>query len=117
MSTAQRMTEEPEGLALAVDRAGWTVLAPDEELAIDATEWRQALVLVQRGIAKVTCSAGQSALFGAGSVLCLDGPAMRSIAAAGESGVVLMTLRRCADSAPENGEPAPTRLRPRGRPG
>lgn len=88
------MSAEPEGLALRVDHASWVVIAPHESLAVDPVEWRATLVLVQSGTARVTCHAGRSALFGSGSVLCLDGPAMRSIAAEGEVGVVLMTVRR-----------------------
>ena len=79
------------------------VLGPDvgclrfsagESRTINADEWREALVLVQEGTLEVRCSAGETARFATGSVLCLDRVPAGSVSAGADGAVVLVKHRR-----------------------
>lgn len=86
-----------DGLALALGHDTTCLrLAPHEALAADACVWRDSLVLIQEGVLDARCRSGESAAFGAGSVLCFDGLPPGSMSAGADGAVLLIKHRRTA---------------------
>jgi hypothetical protein len=54
-------------------------LAPGGERPFDADEWRDALVLVERGAVELASASGASWRFAAGEMLWLDGLWLRAL--------------------------------------
>lgn len=86
-----------DGLAFALGHdVGCLRFSAAESRSIDADEWRDALVLLQEGTLEVRCSAGETARFVPGSVLCLDRVPGGSVSAGADGAVVLVKRRRTA---------------------
>jgi len=49
-------------------------LASDEELVVDASAWRDAIVFLESGEVELECCAGECRRFATGAVLCLRPP-------------------------------------------
>ena len=58
------------------------------------SEWRDALVVVTRGEVELEEIGGGSCRFGRGSVLCLDGLALRALRSRGSEPAVLIAVSR-----------------------
>jgi quercetin dioxygenase-like cupin family protein len=69
-------------------------LAPGRELAFDEAEWRDALVVVERGEIELECPDGSRERFGRGDVLCLVGVALRALRNPGGEAVLLVAVSR-----------------------
>lgn len=86
-----------DGLAFVLDGdVSCLRFSPAESRMIAADEWRDALVLVQDGTLEVRCSAGETAHFATGSVLCLDRVPGGSVTAGAEGAVVVVKHRGVA---------------------
>jgi hypothetical protein len=79
----------PPGLELRV-----VALAPGHRLAYDGAEWRDAVVVVERGEIELECLGGSRRRFGHGDVLCLDGLPLRALHNRGREPVVLAAVSR-----------------------
>lgn len=99
------MNEPEEGIAFALctDVAS-AVLGPFEQLTTVPDRWRDSLLLVQHGELRLTCTSGQSGVFGRGSLLCLDGLTLDSISAEAD-GAVVLARRRPREVNCERSEP------------
>ena len=83
-----------------------TAVAPAQTLAYRASDWRDALVIVEDGAIELEWLDGTRRRFGCGAVLWLDGLPLRTLANPGlESAVLLAVSRR---------RPSPATTRPRG---
>jgi hypothetical protein len=72
-----------------------TAVAPGHTLAYRASDWRDALVIVEEGAIDVEWLDGTRRRFGCGAVLWLDGLPLRALANPGlESAVLLAVSRR-----------------------
>jgi hypothetical protein len=60
----------------------------------NASEWRDALVVVTRGEVELEEVGGGCCRFGRGSVLCLDGLALRALRSRGSEPAVLIAVSR-----------------------
>ena len=58
------------------------------------SEWRDALVVVSRGEIELEVAGGKSCRFGRGSVLCLEGLALRALRSRGSEPAVLIAVSR-----------------------
>ncbi len=70
------------------------VLAPGRSRPFDSAEWCDALVVVEHGRLHLECHDGGLRSFGAGSVVTLDGLALRSLHNRGHEPTVLVAVRR-----------------------
>lgn len=76
------------------------VLAPGQSRPSGDAEWRDALVVVERGDVELECAAGGRRRFSGGAVLWLDGIDLRVLHNVGDEPVVLLTVsRRRAEEA------------------
>jgi hypothetical protein len=64
------------GPAFAVRRIA---VAPGAERAYDAAEWRDALVVVERGAVELECRSGARRTFVSGDILCLSRLPLRAL--------------------------------------
>jgi hypothetical protein len=64
--------------------------------AYDARDWRDAIVMVERGEIEVVGRAGGRARFGPGSVVALDDLPLRALRTVGRDAAVLVAVRRSA---------------------
>ena len=88
------MNNAEEGIAFALGAdAASAVLRPFERLTTIPDRWRDSLLLVQHGELRLTCTSGQSGVFGRGSLLCLDGLTLDSISAEADGAIVLARRR------------------------
>jgi hypothetical protein len=69
-------------------------LAPDEELPIDAGEWRDAIVFLETGEVEVECAARRCRRFAAGAVLCFPRPVRAVRNSGGEPARLIAISRR-----------------------
>jgi quercetin dioxygenase-like cupin family protein len=70
-------------------------LAPGGRRAYDAAEWRDALVVIERGEIELECRGGQLTRFGTGDVLWLFGLPLRTLHNRGpETALVVAVSRR-----------------------
>jgi hypothetical protein len=73
----------------------WEVaFPPGSERAYDEAEWRDALVLVERGEIELECGPGEPGRFGPGAVLCLTGLELRFIRNPAREPTVLVAFSR-----------------------
>jgi quercetin dioxygenase-like cupin family protein len=72
-----------------------TIVAAGREHPWREADWRDALVVVERGRVEVECTGGMSLTFGPGAVLWLAGLPVRSLRGAGPEPAVLAAVRRC----------------------
>ena len=79
----------PAGFALRV-----TAIAPGEWIAYVADEWRDGLVVVERGEVELDCTDGARFAFALGSVLWLAGLPVRALHNPGEVPAVLTSVSR-----------------------
>jgi hypothetical protein len=70
------------------------VVAPGRPRPYDAAEWRDAIVVVERGEIEVEGRAGGRARFGAGAVVWLEGLPLRALHSRGGEPVVLVAVSR-----------------------
>jgi hypothetical protein len=71
-------------------------LAPGAERAYDESEWRDAIVVVERGSIELECLGGSRRHFATGDVVCLVGLSLRSLRNPGPEPVLLVAVsRRC----------------------
>ena len=68
-------------------------LTPNDELRIDATAWRDAIVFLETGEVELECSAGERRRFAAGAVLCLV-PPVRALRNFGDDSARLIAISR-----------------------
>jgi hypothetical protein len=76
-------------------------IAADTEVAVEAADWRDAIVVVERGPLEVECVDGIRSTFMTGAVLCLDGLRMRALSNRGPVPVQLFALSRARQPAGE----------------
>ena len=69
-------------------------LAPGGEHAYDAAEWRDALVLVERGEVELECAGGSHERFTAGDVIALAGLPLRTLRNRGTEPALLVAVSR-----------------------
>jgi quercetin dioxygenase-like cupin family protein len=74
------------------------VIAPGRSRLYDPAEWRDAVVVVLAGDLHLECRRGGRRRFAPGSVLCLDGLALRALHNTGDVPVVLLAVGRLAVS-------------------
>lgn len=76
------------------------VLAPQDEHPYSATEWTDALVVVEAGVIDVEATSGQRHRFAAGAVLHLTGVPVHALHNPGDHDAVIVAVRRRTDSFP-----------------
>ncbi len=76
------------------------VLEPGESRRSGDTEWRDALVVVERGDVELECAAGGRRRFSGGAVLWLEGIDLRVLHNVGDGPVVLLAVRRRRGEGP-----------------
>jgi hypothetical protein len=74
-------------------------IAADTEVAVEAADWRDAIVVVERGPLEVECVDGIRSTFTTGAMLCLDGLRMRTLSNRGPVPVQLFALSRAKPPA------------------
>jgi hypothetical protein len=79
-------------------------LAPGSERRFLESEWRDALVVVERGVLELECLAGDRRRFGPGDVLCLAGLPLRALRQRGPDPLVLVAVSR---RSPDGGDTYP----------
>jgi hypothetical protein len=62
--------------------------------AYDPAEWRDSLVVVERGQVELECLGGGRRSFGPGDLLCLDGLGLRALHCRGREAAVLAAVSR-----------------------
>jgi len=85
-------------------------LDPGIELAFDAADWHDAVVLVESGELELRCTRGGRRRFPAGSVLALEGLSLRALRNPGIRTVELVSVSRRRspqDARPMNSDPGP----------
>ena len=75
-------------------RARIVTIAPGGARPYDEAEWRDALVVVERGAVVVECRAGGRRTFGSGDILWLTGMGVRALHNQGEEIAVLVAVSR-----------------------
>jgi hypothetical protein len=70
------------------------VVAPGRARAYDGAEWRDAMVVVERGEIELEWLSGERRRFGAGAVLWLDGLSLRALHNQGRAPAVLVAVSR-----------------------
>ncbi len=70
------------------------VLPRGREHAVRDEDWRDALVVVERGEIELECELGGRRRFGCGAVLCLDGLRVRALHQAGPAPTMLVAVSR-----------------------
>lgn len=91
------MTGEPDGLILPVRPSSRTnrahvSLPAGTPVGYDPAAWDRTLVMVQRGVLRLTCRSGREADFPAGAIIHLCGLPLAGIGAAGHDPVILLLL-------------------------
>ena len=76
-------------------------IAPNTELAVEAADWRDAIVVVERGRLEVECGDGNRTTFTTGAILCLDGLGTGTLRNRGGDPVQLLALSRARSPARE----------------
>jgi hypothetical protein len=76
-----------------------TELTPKDELRIDATAWRDAIVFLETGEVELECSAGERRRFAPGAVFCLV-PTVRVLRNCGDDSARLIAISRRARVRP-----------------
>jgi hypothetical protein len=71
-------------------------VAPGRKRPYDESEWRGALVLVERGEIELECLAGASRRFGRGDVLCLIDLPLRALSNPGREPALLVAVTSAA---------------------
>jgi hypothetical protein len=80
------------------------VVPPAQPLPYDPADWRDALVIVERGRLELECLGGIRQQFGPGAVICLEDLPLRELRSDGEGPAVLVTIfRRAAHNPPRSG--------------
>jgi hypothetical protein len=69
-------------------------IAPDDEVAFDASDWRDAIVYLAVGTLEVEDTLGFRGRFESGAILCFDGMPVRAMRNAGVGPLVLVALSR-----------------------
>lgn len=82
-------------------------IGPGRSRTFDAADWRDALVVVERGRLDLECTAGGRRSFGTGSVLCLVGLPLRALHNPDSAPTVLVAVSR----TPEEGRTMATEPR------
>jgi quercetin dioxygenase-like cupin family protein len=77
----------------------WVTVAPGDRRAYDEADWRDALVIVERGPIELECLAGGRRAFQSGDVLWLMGLPLRALHNTGSEPAVLAAVSR-ADEFP-----------------
>jgi hypothetical protein len=75
------------------------VLAPDHTWVYHDTEWRGAIVVVERGQIELECLDGSRHCFGRGDMLWLEGLPLRALHNRGHTSAVLIAVSRRAAKA------------------
>ena len=74
-------------------------IAAATEVAVEAADWRDAIVVVERGRLEVECGDGNRTTFTTGAILCLDGLPTGTLCNRGSNPVQLFTLSRAGPPA------------------
>lgn len=69
-------------------------IAAGRDLAYDEAEWRDAIVVVERGSLDIECLGGNRSTFATGAVLCLDRLPLRTLHNGGNEPVLLFAVSR-----------------------
>jgi hypothetical protein len=75
-------------------------IAPDDEVAFEASDWRDAIVHLAVGTLEIEDTLGFRGRFESGAILCFDRMPVRAMRNAGRGPLVLVALSRCTDSSP-----------------
>ena len=97
-----RSCRGPAGVPAALGRA-----RPGESRPSGDADWRDALVIVERGDVELECAAGGRRRFSGGAVLWLEGIDLRVLHNVGDGPVVLLAVSRRRDEG-AHGPPSPT---------
>jgi hypothetical protein len=89
------------------------VIGPGAARDYDPAEWRDAIVMVQRGEIEVEGRAGGRRRFGPGAVVWLDGLPLRALHTVGADAAVLVSVRRSGAPASSARTGGSSRPRPR----
>lgn len=76
------------------------VIAPGRVRMYDEAEWRDAIVVVERGEVELRCRRGTRRRFRRGDVLWLDGLPLRSLHNPGQESAVLVAISRRTTTDP-----------------
>jgi len=76
-------------------------IAADTDLAVEAADWRDAIVVVERGSLEVECPDGIRTTFTTGAMLYLDGLSRSTLCNRGPDPVQLFALCRARPPARE----------------
>ena len=76
------------------------MVPPQQPLLYDPADWRDAIVIVNRGKLEIECLGGTRQHFGPGAVICLEDVPLRAIRSAGEEPVVLVAISRRPTARP-----------------
>jgi hypothetical protein len=71
-------------------------IAAGTELTVNAADWRDSIVVVERGPLEVECLGGIRTTFTTGAMLCLDGLHVGTLANRGPDPVQLFALSRAS---------------------
>ncbi len=74
------------------------VVEPGDRRAYDEAEWRDAIVVVERGEIEIESASGIRRTFEVGDVLCLDGLPLRALHNRSREDAVLVAVSRRWDS-------------------
>jgi hypothetical protein len=80
------------------------VVPPQQPLPYDPADWRDALVIVDRGKLELECLGGTRQHFGPGAVICLEDLPLRELRSDGEESALLVAIsRRATNDQPRSG--------------
>jgi hypothetical protein len=74
-------------------------LTPNDELRVDATAWRDAIIFLETGEVELECSAGERRRFAPGAVLCVV-PSVRLLRNCGDDSARLVAISRRTPTRP-----------------
>jgi hypothetical protein len=98
-------------------------IAGGRDVAFDEAEWRDAIVVIERGSLDIECLGGNRSTFATGAVLCLDRLQLRTLHNAGNEPVLLFAVSRAGPDlgsgpvASNPGRPFQLRITPNRRAG
>ena len=100
------MSSDETGPLLPGDGPGFrrrtVVLSPGESRPSGDADWRDAVVVVERGDVELECAAGGRRRFSGGAVLWLAGIDLRVLHNVGDEAVVLLAVSRRRDDDTSN---------------
>ena len=96
----EQLSFEDRQLGRSFDRRVVTI-PPGRSRLYDSAEWRDALVVLERGEIHIECRAGRFRPFRHGAVLCLAGLPLRALHNRGSEPAVLVAVWRLDPGGPD----------------